>query len=77
MLGFPGFSLVEDETKCAEVKGNDISKGDSTSLGLSSHIYEPARSTQKLGMHLSPVYLNDIYISQNLLFIVLRFNCRL
>lgn len=33
MLGFPGFSLLEDEAKCAEVRRNGaISKGQPTAI---------------------------------------------
>lgn len=51
MLGFSGFSLVEHETKCAEVKGNNGKpRGQPTPiLVLGLHIGELARAAQEEG----------------------------
>lgn len=51
MLGFPGFSLIEDETKCAEVKGNDDIPKAQPTLGLHLHIWQLTETTYKSGMH--------------------------
>lgn len=46
-VGFPGFSLIEDETECAEVEGNDDIP---TWSGLSLCMRELTKTTERIGV---------------------------